>query len=122
IEASRVSAPALAGLLVRVREGAISGKIAKDVFAAMWAGEGDADAVIAQRGLKQISDSGALAATIDAVLAEFPTQLADYRKGKDKLVQFFIGQAMKRLRGQANPQQLNAVLLERLGTRGEGRG
>ena len=114
IQAARVHAPALAGLLARVVDGTISGKIAKDVFTAMWAGEGDADAVIARRGLKQISDSGALAAAIDAVLAEFPQQLADYRAGNDKLLQFFVGQSMKRLRGQGNPQQLNALLKEKL--------
>ena len=114
IEESRVLAPALAQLLARVREGVISGKIAKDVFAAMWAGEGDADAVIEKRGLKQISDSGALAAAIDAVLAEYPTQLADFRGGNEKLLQFFVGQVMKRTRGQANPQQLNALLREKL--------
>jgi len=119
IEASRVDAPALARLLERVREGAISGKTAKDVFAAMWAGEGDADAdaIIAARGLKQISDSGALAAAVDVVIAEFPEQLADYRAGNDKLLQFFVGQAMKRLRGQGNPQQLNALIRERLSSR-----
>jgi len=114
IEQSRVSAPALAALLARVREGAISGKIAKDVFAGMWAGEGDADTIIGARGLRQISDSGALGAAIDAVLAEFPKQLADYRGGNDKLLQFFVGQTMKRTRGQANPQQLNALLVEKL--------
>ena len=114
IDEARVPAPALAGLLTRIVDGTISGKIAKDVFAAMWAGEGDADAIIAQRGLKQISDSGALAAAIDAVLAEFPQQLADYRGGNDKLLQFFVGQSMKRLRGQGNPQQLNALLKEKL--------
>jgi aspartyl-tRNA(Asn)/glutamyl-tRNA(Gln) amidotransferase subunit B len=114
IEATRVSAPALARLLARVREGAISGKTAKDVFAAMWAGEGDADAIIERRGLKQISDSGALAAAVDATIAEFPKQLADCRAGNDKLLQFFVGQAMKRLRGQGNPQQLNALLREKL--------
>jgi aspartyl-tRNA(Asn)/glutamyl-tRNA(Gln) amidotransferase subunit B len=114
IESSHVAAPALAQLLARIVDGSISGKIAKDVFAAMWAGEGDADTVIAKRGLKQISDTGALGVAIDAVLAEFPTQLADYRAGNDKLLQFFIGQAMKRLRGQANPQQLNAQLKEKL--------
>jgi aspartyl-tRNA(Asn)/glutamyl-tRNA(Gln) amidotransferase subunit B len=80
----------------------------------MWSGQGDADTIIAQRGLRQISDSSALAAAIDAVLAEFPTQLATYRAGQDKLLQFFVGQAMKRTRGQANPQQLNALLLEKL--------
>jgi aspartyl-tRNA(Asn)/glutamyl-tRNA(Gln) amidotransferase subunit B len=114
IEASRVDAPALARLLARVREGAISGKIAKDVFAAMWAGEGDADAIIAARGLRQISDAGALGAVVDAVLAEHPAQVAECRAGNEKLVQFFVGQAMKRLRGQGNPQQLNVLLREKL--------
>ena len=114
IEQARVAAPSLAALLGRVREGVISGKLAKDVFAAMWAGEGDADTIIAARGLRQISDSGALGAAIDAVLAEFPKQLADYRGGNDKLLQFFVGQSMKRTRGQANPQQLNALLVEKL--------
>jgi aspartyl-tRNA(Asn)/glutamyl-tRNA(Gln) amidotransferase subunit B len=113
-DAPRVSASALAELLTRVREGVISGKIAKDVFAAMWSGEGDADAVIEKRGLKQISDTGALAAAIDAVLAEYPSQLADYRGGNEKLLQFFVGQVMKRTKGQANPQQLNALLREKL--------
>jgi len=113
-DAARVPAPALAQLLARLREGVISGKIAKDVFAAMWAGEGDADAIIEKRGLRQISDSGALASAIDAVLAEYPAQLADYRGGNEKLLQFFVGQVMKRTRGQANPQQLNALLREKL--------
>ncbi|MGH8090540.1 MAG: Asp-tRNA(Asn)/Glu-tRNA(Gln) amidotransferase subunit GatB [Rudaea sp.] len=117
IEAARVDAPALARLLGRIVDGTISGKIAKDVFAAMWAGEGDADAIIERRGLKQISDSVALAAAVDATIAEFPKQLADYRAGNDKLLQFFVGQAMKRLRGQGNPQQLNALLRERLSSR-----
>jgi aspartyl-tRNA(Asn)/glutamyl-tRNA(Gln) amidotransferase subunit B len=114
IEHARVAAPALAGLLARIRDNTISGKIAKDVFAAMWTGDGDADAIIAARGLKQISDTGALAAAIDAILAEFPKQVADYRAGNDKLLQFFVGQAMKRTKGQANPQQLNALLREKL--------
>ncbi len=113
-DAPRVSASALALLLARIRAGVISGKIAKDVFAAMWGGEGDADAIIDKRGLKQISDTGALAAAIDVVLAEHPSQLADYRGGNDKLLQFFVGQVMKRTRGQANPQQLNALLREKL--------
>ena len=114
IEATRVHAPALARLLARVREGTISGKTAKDVFAAMWAGEGDPDAIIAARGLRQISDAGALSAVVDAVLAEHPAQVAECRAGNDKLLQFFVGQAMKRLRGQGNPQQLNALLRDKL--------
>jgi len=120
IETARVSAAALAQLLLRVRDGTISGKIAKEVFAAMWDGEGDADTIIAARGLRQISDTGALESAVDAVIAEFPKQLADYRSGNDKLLQFFVGQSMKRLKGQANPQQLNALLLKKLGLRAEG--
>jgi aspartyl-tRNA(Asn)/glutamyl-tRNA(Gln) amidotransferase subunit B len=80
----------------------------------MWSGEGDADTIIAARGLRQISDTGALESTVDAVIAEFPKQLADYRNGNEKLLQFFVGQAMKRLKGQANPQQLNILLREKL--------
>ena len=114
IAAAPVGADALAQLLLRLREGSISGKIAKDVFAAMWQGEGSADAIIDARGLKQISDSGALGAAIDAVLAEYPGQLDDYRKGNDKLLQFFVGQVMKRTKGQANPQQLNDLLRQKL--------
>ncbi len=114
IAAAPVSAAALAQLLARLREGSISGKIAKDVFAAMWAGEGGADAIIEARGLRQISDSGALAAAIAAVLAEHPSQVADYRGGNEKLLQFFVGQVMKRTRGQANPQQLNELLRQKL--------
>ncbi|HSX61085.1 MAG TPA: Asp-tRNA(Asn)/Glu-tRNA(Gln) amidotransferase subunit GatB [Tahibacter sp.] len=114
ITAAPVGADALAPLLARLREGSISGKIAKDVFAAMWNGEGSADAIIDARGLKQISDTGALAAAIDAVLAEYPSQVADYRGGNDKLLQFFVGQTMKRTKGQANPQQLNELLKQKL--------
>ncbi len=114
IEQSPVDPAALAQLLQRVLDGSISGKIAKDVFTAIWNGEGDADAVIEKRGLRQISDSGALVAVINAVFAEFPSQLADLRGGNDKLLQFFVGQVMKRTRGQANPQQLTSLLQERL--------
>ncbi|GMV30255.1 MAG: aspartyl/glutamyl-tRNA(Asn/Gln) amidotransferase subunit B [Rhodanobacteraceae bacterium] len=114
ITAANVTASALAQLLTRLRDGSISGKIAKDVFAAMWDGEGSADAIIEARGLRQISDTGALAAVIDAVLAEHPAQVADYRGGNEKLLQFFVGQTMKRTRGQANPQQLNELLKQKL--------
>lgn len=115
IETTRVDAVALATLLARLREGVISGKIAKEVFAAMWNGEGGADAIIEARGLKQISDTGALAAVVDEVLREFPEQRDACRGGQEKLFQFFVGQVMKRTRGQANPQQLNALLREKIG-------
>ncbi|MEO8959090.1 MAG: Asp-tRNA(Asn)/Glu-tRNA(Gln) amidotransferase subunit GatB [Rudaea sp.] len=114
IKQTRVPAQALAQLLARILDGTLSGKIAKDVFAAMWAGDGDADAIIEKRGLRQISDSAALGAIVDAVIAEFPAQCADYRAGNAKLLQFFVGQIMKRTQGQANPQQLNALLREKM--------
>ncbi len=114
-DAARVSAPALAQLLARLRAGMISGKIAKDVFAAMWAGEGDADAIIEKRGLRaDLRLRRARGGRSTRSLAEYPTQLADYRGGNDKLLQFFVGQVMKRTRGQANPQQLNALMREKL--------
>ena len=114
IAASRIAAADLAGLLARVVDGTISGKIAKDVFAAMWAGEGSADALIDAKGLRQISDSGALAAMLDDVLAQFPDQVAKYRGGDAKLFQFLVGQAMKATKGKANPAQVNELLRERL--------
>ncbi len=114
ITASRISATDFAALLARIVDGSISGKIAKDVFAAMWAGEGSADSIIDSKGLRQISDSGAIGSMLDTVLAQFPEQVAKYRAGDAKLFQFLIGQAMKATRGQANPAQVNALLRERL--------
>jgi aspartyl-tRNA(Asn)/glutamyl-tRNA(Gln) amidotransferase subunit B len=114
IEQSTMQPPALAQLLQRVLDGTISGKIAKDVFAAIWAGDGDTDTIIDKRGLRQISDSSALEQAVDAVMAEFPEQVIAYRSGQDKLFQFFIGQLMKRTRGQANPQQLTDLLKKKL--------
>ena len=114
IGASRVGAEALAGLLDRIEDDTISGKIAKEVFEAMWAGEGDADAVIEARGLKQITDTGAIDAIVDAVIAANPGQAAEYRAGKDKLIGFFVGQVMKETGGKANPAQVNAALKKKL--------
>jgi aspartyl-tRNA(Asn)/glutamyl-tRNA(Gln) amidotransferase subunit B len=115
ITASRVSPAALSGLLVRIVDATISGKIAKDVFEAMWAEGQDADDIIEKRGLKQITDSGAIEGVIDAVIAANPKQLADYRAGKDKLFGFFVGQVMKATEGKANPAQLNDLLKTKLG-------
>ncbi len=107
--------PAASGqLLERVLDKTISGKLAKDVFEAMWAGEGNADAVIAKKGLRQITDATAIEKIIDAVLAANPQQLAGYRAGKDKLFAFFVGQVMKVTQGKANPQQVNELLLKKL--------
>ena len=108
-------APAqLAGLLKRIADDTISGKIAKEVFEAMWNGEGDADAIIEARGLKQISDSGALEAMIDEVIAGNPAQVEQFRAGKEKVLGFFVGQIMKQTQGKANPGQVNKLLREKL--------
>jgi aspartyl-tRNA(Asn)/glutamyl-tRNA(Gln) amidotransferase subunit B len=115
ITASRVSPAALGGLLARIVDATISGKIAKDVFEAMWAEGQGADDIIEKRGLKQITDSGAIEGVIDAVIAANPKQLADYRAGKDKLFGFFVGQVMKATEGKANPAQLNDLLRTKLG-------
>ncbi|WP_412852793.1 Asp-tRNA(Asn)/Glu-tRNA(Gln) amidotransferase subunit GatB [Ectothiorhodospira shaposhnikovii] len=111
---SPVSAEALGGLLRRIQDNTISGKIAKEVFEAMWAGEGDADQVIERKGLKQITDTGAIEQVIDQVIADNPSQLEQYRSGKDKLFGFFVGQVMKRTGGKANPAQVNDLLKQKL--------
>jgi len=115
IQESRIAAGALAGLLDRINDDTISGKIAKEVFEAMWSGEGSADDVIAARGLEQITDSGAIEAIVDAVIAANPGQVAEYRAGKDKLIGYFVGQVMKQTGGKANPGQVNQILKKKLG-------
>jgi aspartyl-tRNA(Asn)/glutamyl-tRNA(Gln) amidotransferase subunit B len=115
IEASRIAAQDLAGLVNRIHDDTISGKIAKEVFEAMWAGEGDADAVIDARGLRQITDSSAIEAIVDKVIAANPGQAEEYRAGKDKLIGFFVGQVMKETGGKANPGQVNEILRAKLG-------
>jgi aspartyl-tRNA(Asn)/glutamyl-tRNA(Gln) amidotransferase subunit B len=114
IMASRIAPAQLSGLLARIVDQTISGKMAKEVFEAMWAEGKSADAIIEAKGLKQITDSGAIEATIDAVIAANPRQLADYRAGKDKLFGFFVGQVMKATEGKANPAQLNELLKKKL--------
>ena len=118
IDASPVSAGQLGGLIRRIADGTISGKIAKEVFEAMWQGEGDADAIIEARGLRQVSDSGTLEALVDDVIAANPEQVAQYRAAepakRKKLTGFFVGQIMKASKGQANPRMVNELLLARL--------
>jgi aspartyl-tRNA(Asn)/glutamyl-tRNA(Gln) amidotransferase subunit B len=111
---SRVSAKDLAGLLGRIEDNTISGKIAKDVFDAMWAGGGTADEIIDAKGLRQITDSSAIESVVDQVIAANPGQVADYKAGKDKLIGFFVGQVMKETGGKANPGQVNKILKEKL--------
>ena len=110
IGVSPVDAGALLGLLRRIEDETISGKIAKEVFEAMWAGEGSADTVIEARGLKQITDTAALEGVIAEVIAANPGQLEQYRSGKDKLFGFFVGQVMKATGGKANPALVNDLL------------
>lgn len=114
ISESPVSATDLAGLLTRIIDNTISGKIAKTVFEAMWAKEGTADEVIEKHGLKQVTDMGAIEKAIDEVIAQNPEQVEQYRAGKDRVFGFLIGQAMKLTKGKANPAQLNDLLKKKL--------
>jgi aspartyl-tRNA(Asn)/glutamyl-tRNA(Gln) amidotransferase subunit B len=118
IDNSPVDAAALAGLLARIKDNTISGKIAKQVFEAMWAGEGSADQVIEAKGLRQITDSGAIEALVDEVIAANPQQVENYRNAEPekqpKMLGFFVGQIMKKSQGKANPQQVNELLRKKL--------
>ncbi|MET0218638.1 MAG: Asp-tRNA(Asn)/Glu-tRNA(Gln) amidotransferase subunit GatB [Burkholderiales bacterium] len=115
ISASAVSAVALGGLIAPIADGTISGKIAKEVFDALWSGQGsDANAIIEARGLKQISDVDALEKLVDDIVAANPAQVEGYRSGKDKLFAFFVGQVMKQTQGKANPVQVNDILRKKL--------
>jgi aspartyl-tRNA(Asn)/glutamyl-tRNA(Gln) amidotransferase subunit B len=109
----------LARLIARIHDGTVSGKIARDVFAALWSEPSDddaaADRVIEARGLKQISDTGALERIVDEVLAANPKSVEEFRAGKDKAFNALVGQVMKASRGKANPQQVNELLRRRLG-------
>jgi aspartyl-tRNA(Asn)/glutamyl-tRNA(Gln) amidotransferase subunit B len=111
---SRIDAPRLAGLLTRIADATISGKIAKEVFEQMWLEGQDADAIIEAKGLRQITDMSAIDKAIDEVMTANPQQLADYRSGKDKLFGFFVGQVMKATGGKANPAQVNQLLKRKL--------
>ena len=114
ISAAPVSATMLAAMIQRISDNTISGKIAKDVFEAMWQGEGTCDEIIEQKGLKQITDDSAIEALIDTVISNNPNQLAQYQAGKQQLLGFFVGQVMKASRGKANPAQVNQLLRSKL--------
>lgn len=111
---SPISSEAIALLINRMIDGTISGRIAKEVFIAMTNDEGSADEIIERKGLKQISDTGALEKAILEVMEKNPAQLAEYRSGKDKLFGFFVGQVMKATQGKANPDEVNRILKEKL--------
>jgi aspartyl-tRNA(Asn)/glutamyl-tRNA(Gln) amidotransferase subunit B len=114
IDNSPISSQRLAGLLKRIQDNTISGRTAKDVFDAMWNTTVEADAVISDRGLRQISDAGALEKIVDGVLAANPGQVAEYRAGREKAFNFLVGQAMKASQGKANPAQINEILKRKL--------
>ncbi|MEO8975724.1 MAG: Asp-tRNA(Asn)/Glu-tRNA(Gln) amidotransferase subunit GatB, partial [Casimicrobiaceae bacterium] len=115
IDASPVSARALAQLVVRIQDNTLSGKLAKDVFDALCNGEGSVDAIIEARGLKQISDGGEIAKLVDAVIAANPAIVAEFHAGKEKAFNALVGKAMAASRGKANPAQVNAALKQKLG-------
>lgn len=111
---SPVSAEHLGQLIQRIQDNTVSNKLAKQVFEGIAAGEGSADEVIEKRGLKQVTDSSAIEAMIDEVIAANPEQVEQYRSGKDKVFGFFVGQVMKASKGQANPGQVNQLLKDKL--------
>jgi len=114
IEKNPISAAALGKLVLRIADNTISGKIAKTIFESLWKKAGDVDEIIEKQGLKQVTDTGAIVALIDKVIAENPQQVADYRAGKEKLLGYFVGQLMKESGGKLNPQVLNELLKKKL--------
>ena len=114
ISQSKVSAEAFALLLQRIADNTVSASAAKDIFDAMWDGEGDADEIIEAKGLKQISDSSAIEAMLDEVIANNMGQFEELRSGKDKLMGFFVGQIMRASKGKANPAQVNEIINKRI--------
>lgn len=109
-----LSSSQLVGLLHRIQDGTLSGKMAKEVFEILWEEGGDVDHIIAERGLSQVSDQTVLEAMIDALMAAHPEQVDEYRAGKEKVFGFFVGRAMKASAGRANPAQLNLLLQSKL--------
>ncbi|MDJ0955491.1 MAG: Asp-tRNA(Asn)/Glu-tRNA(Gln) amidotransferase subunit GatB [Arenicellales bacterium] len=114
IKESPVSADMLRQLIRRIQDNTISGKIAKEVFKAMWAGQGSVDDIIEQKGLKQITDNAAIEKIIEEVLAKSSAQIEQYKSGQEKVFGYFVGQVMKATQGKANPQQVNTILREKL--------
>jgi aspartyl-tRNA(Asn)/glutamyl-tRNA(Gln) amidotransferase subunit B len=112
---SPVSSAQLAQLISRIQDGTLSGKLAKQVFEGLWAGEGEVDAIIEARGLKQVSDSGAIEKIVDEVLAANQKSVEEFRAGKEKAFNALVGQVMKASKGKANPAQVNEILKKKLG-------
>jgi aspartyl-tRNA(Asn)/glutamyl-tRNA(Gln) amidotransferase subunit B len=114
VEQSPISSERFVGMLKRIGDNTISNRAAKDVFDAMWNGEMEADAIIEAKGLRQISDAGALEAAVEKVLAAQPKLVEDYRAGREKAFNALVGQVMKATQGKANPAQVNEILKRRL--------
>jgi len=114
LEESPVTAEKLAGLLALIADNTISGKIAKDVFSEMFTSGSDAAAIVESKGLKQVTDTGAIEKIVDEVIAENPDNVAAFKGGKDKLFGFFVGQVMKKSQGKANPDMVNDLLKKKL--------
>lgn len=110
IEASRVEPSALGALIARIKDDTISGKIAKQVFDLMWESGGDPDDIIADQGLRQVTDDSAIEALVERVLRNNPDQIEQYRAGRNRVFGFFVGQVMKLSQGKANPKQVNQLL------------
>ena len=111
---SQISPELLVGILKRITDNTISGNIAKKVFESMWQSGKDADAIIEEQGLKQVTDTGEIEKIVDEVIAANPGQVEEYRGGKDKLIGFFVGQVMQRSKGKANPGMVNDLLKKKL--------
>ena len=111
---SPINAATLAQLVIRIADGTISNNAGKQVFEAMWSGESDVDAIIEAKGLKQVSDTGAIEAMIDEVLTANATMVDEYKAGKEKAFNALVGQTMKASKGKANPAQVNALLKKKL--------
>ena len=114
INDSPVSADQLGGLVALIKDGTISGKIAKDVFEILWSEGGDPAQIVEDRGLKQVTDTGAIEAVIDQLIADNPDQAASVKE-KPKAMGWFVGQVMKAMQGKANPQAVNQILRDKLG-------
>jgi aspartyl-tRNA(Asn)/glutamyl-tRNA(Gln) amidotransferase subunit B len=114
IKDSKVSSDKLGQLILRIEDGTISGKIAKDIFEKMWISGKEVDEIIKDEGLEQVTDDKQIEAMIDEVIKSNPEQLEQYRSGKDRLFGFFVGQVMQASKGKANPKQVNDILKSKL--------
>jgi len=114
IQDSPISPAQFAQLLDRITDNTLSGKTAKQVFAGLWEQEGEVDAIIEAKGLKQITDTGAIEAIVDEVIASCPEQVQQFKDGNDKVIGFLVGQVMQKSKGKANPQMANKMLSDKM--------